>query len=582
MKADADSNSVTSFPPLFGLRRKLKFRPLERIDFPAEDGTALCIHHTSGGDRGPVIITPGTAMTALTYCIDTVGCNFVEFLVEKGFDVWLFDWRTSPLIAAHEQRYALEDVAKFDWPAALAEVRRRTDKDQVAVMAHCLSSTAFMLSLVRGYIKREHVYAFVASQVGLHLDLIPAEWLKLQTRLDWLLPGGDMIHQKPSQRSGQVSDMAISVLALFPRLFFRCDNPTCYRHTATFGGLIFHPRVNSATHAMMGEIVPECLTAFLKDVARGVRSGSVLAQEDLQHFDRLQLPITFVSGSENRMFIPESTARTFNLLCEKNGPTYYKRKVYPGFGHLDSFVGDGARTEIWPDIAEALGTMKTQSGSPPDSRGRETPFQSTRSKKMRKKTLGFAFCETMSGGFMLGRFDPETGYHEGQRAPHSLSLVSAVSILDLDRFIAEPDHVGHLHGSIDYLPFGKTIFSKSGVFNLFSPTNDPKLKLIVYEMLFERGGEDYYFVGRKEIKNGPISNLWRETTTLFAQLHKGSDKSGSVVGAGILTLAPLGLLKAVRTMHAVNATSALEEIEAPLTYLRFFSGQLWDSFLRRR
>jgi hypothetical protein len=50
---------LTSFPPFFGVRRRLKIPPLERIDFAAEDDCALCIHHAKGGGRGPVIIAPG-------------------------------------------------------------------------------------------------------------------------------------------------------------------------------------------------------------------------------------------------------------------------------------------------------------------------------------------------------------------------------------------------------------------------------------------------------------------------------------------------------------------------------------------
>jgi cholesterol oxidase len=54
------------------------------------------------------------------------------------------------------------------------------------------------------------------------------------------------------------------------------------------------------------------------------------------------------------MFIPESTEDSFNLLCELNGPEYYRRKIYPGFGHLDCYFGMGAAETIWPDLVAAL------------------------------------------------------------------------------------------------------------------------------------------------------------------------------------------------------------------------------------
>jgi hypothetical protein len=107
---------------------------------------------------------------------------------------------------------------------------------------------------------------------------------------------------------------------------------------------------------MMGELVPECVTAFLEDVAVWGRCDSILTGEDLRNLDRLKLPIHLISGSENRMFVPESTAATYKLLCDANGADYYQRTVYEGFGHLDCYFGQGAPETIWPDIANTLGS----------------------------------------------------------------------------------------------------------------------------------------------------------------------------------------------------------------------------------
>jgi cholesterol oxidase len=345
---------VTSHPPFFGERRRLACPPLERIDFHARDGTGLCLHHTSGGTRGPVVMTPGTAMTALTYCIDTVPQNILEFLVAEGFDVWLMDWRTSPLLEAHKRPYTLDDVARHDWPAAIDEVRRRTGQPQVSVLAHCLSSPTFLLSLVRGYVPQSQVRAFVASQVALHLRFTTAGTVKLRLHLDKLLPNDDLVHQRPDDVGVAVSDLAASFLAKVLPTSFSCDNGACYRQVATFGELILHSRVDETTHAMMGDLVPECLTAFLKDVALWGRRDSILTGEDEKNLDRLLLPIHFISGSENRMFVPESTALSYRLLCDVNGASYYRRDVYEGFGHLDCWFGSGAPQLIWPDIARSL------------------------------------------------------------------------------------------------------------------------------------------------------------------------------------------------------------------------------------
>jgi hypothetical protein len=87
----------------FGDRRNLEILRWNGSSFTAGDGNALLMHHQRRYAR-PVVLTPGTAMTGLSYCIDTVprassgGC--------KGFDVWLVDWRTSPRSRARAALHA--------------------------------------------------------------------------------------------------------------------------------------------------------------------------------------------------------------------------------------------------------------------------------------------------------------------------------------------------------------------------------------------------------------------------------------------------------------------------------------------
>jgi hypothetical protein len=601
MAIDIHPAIFSSFPPFFGVRREPKIPPLERIDFAAVDGAPLCMyhpkhdaHHLKGNGRCPVIVAAGTAMTALSYCIDTVKCNLVEFLVEQGFDVWLFDWRTSPLLAAHEQSYTVDDVARCDWPAAVEKVRSLTGQEQVAVMAHCLSSPCFMLSLVRGYTDRKHVSALVASQVGLHLELTPFGRLKVNTRLDRLLPTGEMIHEKLSQVNLQLSDAVISGLSIFIPKAYGCYNPACYRQSATFGDIILHSRLNPKTHAVMGELLPECSTGFLKDVAFWLRKNSVLKKEDFAHLDRLQLPITFISGSENRMFVPEGTARTYKLLCDKNGPENYERKVYAGFGHLDCFISDAGRTEIWPDIAKALGNGDRQKRC-------RTPS--------RLRALGLAFRERMSGTLVWGEPDPEAAARRPERPDNTVSIVWCITILDLNAFLrsgeekestdASPkqsgrlrsEPAGHIHTWIEpgsdaatVKPFrftyrGETVLGHDdGVFKLFVQDKaDQNLKLIIYETRLEQDEKEYYLTGEKRLTKGSIANLWMETTTLWVKLHEGKSETGQIVASGRLTQRPLDLIRLLFSMHATNATRAGEKIEAPAKYIRFFLDGLWNT-----
>lgn len=200
---------------------------------------------------------------------------------------------------------------------------------------------------------------------------------------------------------------------------------------------------------------------------------------------------------------------------------------------------------------------------------------------MQNPTLGITFRETMAGGFTLGESDPATGSDKGKLAGKILSMHATISIQDLDRFIADPDHLGQINGSIDFAEFGQNIPAKSGVFNLFSPGGQPGLRLMVYEMAFAANGQDYYLAGKKEVRDDSLFKLWHETTTLLTQLHQGVDKTGPVVGAGILTLGPLDLMQMVSGMHVLNAASTAEGFAAMTKFGRFFLGKLWDSYVKK-
>lgn len=199
---------------------------------------------------------------------------------------------------------------------------------------------------------------------------------------------------------------------------------------------------------------------------------------------------------------------------------------------------------------------------------------------MSSQTVGISFREVMSGGFALGAADPADGEARGRKEGSDMTLHAAIDIADLDRFIAEASHPGGLTGALDFTPWGQGLQATSGIFNLFSPTDDPRLKLMVYEMGFQYGGKDYYLAGQKNVRQDPIPDLWKATTTLYSHLYEGTGKSGPVVGAGILTLGVRQLIDLLGTMKAPGAETFTDKSEAMAKFGRFFLGELWDTYVR--
>jgi len=344
---------VPAHPPLFGVRRPLQCPVPLRMPFNALDGSELQVHRIAGGTRGPLILAPGTAMTGLCFLTDTTEQSFAEFLAAEGFDVWLFDWRTSPALEAHKRGYTFDDVARYDWPAVIDLVRNATGADQVSVLAHCLSSPALMLSLLRGYSDPAHIKAFVASQVGVHLLMNRVHRTRVGMFADKVLPAGRMVHQARDARREGVWDLAIGLVAAIWPKSYSCDNSACHRQSATYGDIVFHPKINDETHALMGDLVPQVSSGFLKDVAPNSRAYDMLSEEDRRHLGRLDLPLLLISGSENQMFVPEATERTWRLLHGALGENI-EREVFDGFGHLDFYLSGQAREPIWGRLARFL------------------------------------------------------------------------------------------------------------------------------------------------------------------------------------------------------------------------------------
>ncbi len=196
--------------------------------------------------------------------------------------------------------------------------------------------------------------------------------------------------------------------------------------------------------------------------------------------------------------------------------------------------------------------------------------------KMRYERLGITFRERMEGGFSLGETDPQIGAEKG--AGSALTLHTAMSIHDLRTFMSDPDHAGVMNGHMSFAPWGQDLPAKGGVFNLFSPPENPALTLVKYELALEQNGQEYYLAGRKEIHRGATSDLWKDLTTLYVQLHQGPNATGPVVGGGILRVSATDFASMVSSIHVTNAQSMTEQAQALGEFGRFFLGELWETY----
>ena len=188
---------------------------------------------------------------------------------------------------------------------------------------------------------------------------------------------------------------------------------------------------------------------------------------------------------------------------------------------------------------------------------------------------GITFRETMAGGFTLGTADPATG----AKSADQLAMHASIKIHDIDAFIQDPEHKADLSGKIDFAPMGMAMLADRGVFGLFSPSGQPELTYMVYELGFLHGGKRWYLAGKKHVKLGSPLRLWGETTTLFTTLHQSADASGPVAGAGVLSLGMVDLFKLLGTLEATDSDSFMESASAKAKFFGFFSRELTRTYV---
>jgi cholesterol oxidase len=355
---------LTRFDVTAPVRKKRLLRVCAPQIYPltTDDGVALRLTRYWDGPRnspkGPVILAHGLGVSSRIFSIDTIETNLLEFLYAHGYDVWLLDLRSSPELPASAGHFTADDIARYDYPAALATVRGVTGKPSVQMVVHCYGSVAFFMAMLAGL---DGVRSVVASQIATHVVCPPVTRVKTGLHLPTFLEalGVESLTAYTDSHADWLSRLYDRSLELFPGARNEeCTSAVCHRISFLYSRLYQHDQLNNPTHDALHEMFGIASTRELEHMALMVRAGGLRSAhgEDiyLPHLERLAIPITFLHGAENFCFLPESTATTMELLRQRNGPDLYRRHVIPGYGHIDCLFGKHAVRDVYPLILEHL------------------------------------------------------------------------------------------------------------------------------------------------------------------------------------------------------------------------------------
>lgn len=343
-------------------KRPLRAPAPEVHYFDTADGVNLRLTRYQGGAYGPVVCAHGLGMASSIFSTDLIDTNLVEYLVAHEYDVWLLDYRASIELPAAQQQATADDVARYDYPAAVATVQALTGAPDVQMLAHCYGSATWTMAMLSGL---QGVRAAVCSQVAAHIKAPLLARVKAGLHLPEMLDhlGVQSLSAYVDSKAGWASKLYDKVVGLNPLPYHEdCNSPVCHRITFIYSELYRHEQLNQATHDNLHELFGlGSITAF-EHLAEMVRQGTVTDHEGddvyLPYPERLAIPILFLSGAENKYYLPESTALTYDYLRQANGDDLYQHLVVPGYGHTDCLFGANAVRDVFPSILAHLERTK--------------------------------------------------------------------------------------------------------------------------------------------------------------------------------------------------------------------------------
>ncbi|MGS2721957.1 alpha/beta hydrolase [Paraglaciecola aestuariivivens] len=326
--------------------------------FSTKDGFQLKLKRYQAGSKGPIILSHCIGVSSLMYAIDTIDCNLLEYLVAQQYDVWLLDHRLSIELPTSSMQSSMDDVAKLDYPAAVAFVCEKTQAKAVDIFAHGVGSSTLTMALLAGL---QQVNKVVCSQVSTHLYSIDLNINKAKLRAPAWLPylGKKHLTAYTDTNAGLCNKFYDASLIFMPvPKHERCNNAVCHRISSIFGELYEHSQINSATHQALARMFGRVNLRAMKQLTEMLLANHLVDANGqnsyLPHIDKLTLPMLFLSGANNDCVLPKSTLKTQELLSASNGHAYYHRHEIPEYGHVDCVIGKNAATDVYPLVLDFL------------------------------------------------------------------------------------------------------------------------------------------------------------------------------------------------------------------------------------
>ncbi|WP_067845921.1 alpha/beta hydrolase [Nocardia lijiangensis] len=334
----------------------------EVISFRTADGVDLALRRVGPADGPAVLLVHGHGVSSEMFALPEIR-NVTDVLADAGYQSWLLDWRGSCRLPYNESGlpYTLDDVALYDLPTAVAQIRERIGDRPLFVVAHCIGALALALSTTAGLLPG---LAGVVAQ-GVFLTPKVSTSARVRVLLGSELLGSRVSHiESDFRKVGLWSRRTLLYAALSRK--GDCPDPTCrmVHHGWGMGAKLFeHDHLDARTHDRLAELfgaIPLSVLPHLRqmELAHAVVRWNVdderyraLPENALDHADRIDCPVLLLSGSRNEAWL-DSNKLCYEVLSARNPGIDVRYTEIPSYGHLDTFIGRGAALDVFGHLVD--------------------------------------------------------------------------------------------------------------------------------------------------------------------------------------------------------------------------------------
>jgi lysosomal acid lipase/cholesteryl ester hydrolase len=337
--------------------------------FTTGDGLGLSMLRFVREPAGDVVLVIHGLTTSSDMFIMPEHTNLVRYLLDSGYtEVWTLDYRMSNRHPYNRSmhRHTMDDIALYDYPAALRTLRAQTGDRRVHVIAHCLGSVSFMMSLFGGAV--DGIASVIANSAAL-TPRVPA-WSQVKLTvapavMEYVL-GFPYLDPKwsdePRFTRGWLFSKAVDLF--HPE----CGEPACHMLSLMWGtgwpALYGHDKLEAVTHSRSGDLYGATGLHYYRHVLKMVRAGravkydprdsrlAALPDDYLANAAEITTPVLLTTGDRNHVFADS------NVVCYDRlkavAPGRHELVVFPGYGHQDVFMGRNCHQDVFPAMIDFL------------------------------------------------------------------------------------------------------------------------------------------------------------------------------------------------------------------------------------